>query len=96
MAMPAMNYTELITEALIHAPDFMLTRAEIFAAISARHSHYKMTFPTWQKRIAYKLANHKTFTSVPRMTLSGKPVKGKRINKIVTLEISDRRSRFRR
>ena len=38
---PRMSYAQLIAEALMAAPDRMLTLAEIYAAIHRRHPYYR-------------------------------------------------------
>ena len=65
-----MSYAQLIAEALVHAPDGMLTLSEIYAAISARHPYYKMEARNWQNSIRHNLTLNKSFTKVPRMSSS--------------------------
>jgi hypothetical protein len=60
----------LIAEALINAPDGMLTLSEIYLAISARHPFYKMEARNWQNSIRHNLTLNKSFTKVPRMSSS--------------------------
>jgi len=67
---PRMSYAQLIAEALVHAPDGMLTLSEIYAAISARHPYYKMEARNWQNSIRHNLTLNKSFTKVPRMSSS--------------------------
>ena len=67
---PRMSYAQLIAEALVNAPDGMLTLSEIYAAISARHPYYKMEARNWQNSIRHNLTLNKSFTKVPRMSSS--------------------------
>ena len=67
---PRMSYAQLIAEALVNAPDGMLTLSEIFNAISARHPYYKMEARNWQNSIRHNLTLNKSFTKVPRMSSS--------------------------
>merc|ERR1711881_145386 len=67
---PRMSYAQLIAEALINAPDGMLTLSEIYLAISARHPFYKMEARNWQNSIRHNLTLNKSFTKVPRMSSS--------------------------
>jgi len=67
---PRMSYAQLITEALVNAPDGMLTLSEIYNAISARHPFYKMEARNWQNSIRHNLTLNKSFTKVPRMSSS--------------------------
>ena len=67
---PRMSYAQLIAEALVNAPDGMLTLSEIYAAISARHPFYKMEARNWQNSIRHNLTLNKSFTKVPRMSSS--------------------------
>ena len=56
---PRMSYAQLIAEALINAPDGMLTLSEIYLAISGRHPYYKMEARNWQNSIRH----NKQFTT---------------------------------
>ena len=67
---PRMSYAQLIAEALINAPDGMLTLSEIYLAISGRHPYYKMEARNWQNSIRHNLTLNKSFTKVPRMSSS--------------------------
>ena len=67
---PRMSYAQLIAEALVNAPDGMLTLSEIYNAISARHPYYKMEARNWQNSIRHNLTLNKSFTKVPRMSSS--------------------------
>lgn len=67
---PRMSYAQLIAEGLVNSPDGMLTLAEIYAAISARHPYYKMEARNWQNSIRHNLTLNKSFTKVPRMSSS--------------------------
>ena len=67
---PRMSYAQLIAEALVNAPDGMLTLSEIYSAISARHPFYKMEARNWQNSIRHNLTLNKSFTKVPRMSSS--------------------------
>lgn len=67
---PRMSYAQLIAEALVNAPDGMLTLSEIYQAISQRHPYYKMEARNWQNSIRHNLTLNKSFTKVPRMSSS--------------------------
>ena len=69
---PRMSYAQLIAEALVNAPDGMLTLSEIYNAISARHPYYKYKMEAWKWKnsIRLNLTLNKSFTKVPRMSSS--------------------------
>ena len=67
---PRMSYAQLIAEALIDAPDRMLTVSNIFNAITTKHPYYKMNVKTWQKSMKNTLRTSKNFTKVAKMAPS--------------------------
>ena len=67
---PRMSYAQLIAEALIDAPDRMLTVSNIFNAITTKHPYYKMNVKTWQNSMRQTLRTSKNFTKVAKMASS--------------------------
>ena len=70
---PKLSYAQLIAEALLAAPERMLTLAEIYASIAERHPYYRSgASKNWQNAIRHNLTLNKGFLKVPRPHSAGR------------------------